>query len=1397
MYSGNKEYFALKRQLIDEAKLKLDALPRESFSNRLMMNSSNVEIDGNNNGFDSNFNDIIKRRKTLKSSPPPQQSSSVQKLPNVAFPGITFVYEWYDNNDHIFGYGCNSSGIACCMKPNVTPGLFVITSNVPVLREICALYGHRIEVYNIMYKANNFAIWDLFSNRSVANDCYLVKIITITVVEAMKLYSNFKYNKHSYKYVGVPLYYDVTKQILFELMIRRIQRQVNLNETNIDYTVPDTVMHWFDDNLNMYEQYPAPNIPIITFDIETVSDDPHRVPTGDAIQDVLYSVSIHHTHTNVLYSLIYLPLRDLSDEMLHEKIINDGYDVVPDKKVDSTQCINKLECFSNEYDLLKRTMDLLTLGNKLHILLGYNSISYDIKYLLVRCVFYNIYVDKFIWREGYSFGIEQMHLDLFRIIVMRYRFKSYTLNEVSRAIMKDSKTGVSAVALRYTFFKMLKTQKFFNHDESNENLPSIRDTLHYNNADTLLVSKLESRTRSIQFVIQRAMACQVPLSAMTTNYNKMQYKLWNECFVVGLNMKIFLTTFKSDVANIKCPLASQYSPNDIIDLTLNLSDKLNANDKLMNSNTAAHQSNVLTSNLNNLSGSDSTTTTTTTNAHQITQQQQQQSQPQQQSLLHTRYMSVPEKKAKFPGGANFCLGEINADNVQMYDYVTAYPLLMDRKNISDETLTIFPASILLMLYPSIVNHHEFKTYDYLAHSGLTKTETIILYYQYIYDGLYCGAEFPFIQSELYRRQDSPVIIIWEGRRGVLSEIVAKFNETRAKTKIMRKTLDEAYTLVEEKIQNLIEQKQMIDEMMATMNTTTNTNDVEENEPHLKETNDDLDLFGFDDDSHDGSSNDVDNDTNANNSNVIDSNENDIFDTNFGYDDSDDEPNVDIDKNAKVQDSTTTDNNDDDDLFNFGYDDDGSDNELNTIGNHGLTTYNDKDHGSSNNDDNDDGVCHFDKDENKNNNCCIGSTESGCCTAVNHNCNCMCDETNNNNSRQQIDCVHLSTAATAAADSISTSKDAKIKTSFHFEFVNKYIDVYDNQMCVINNDELDRCSDPIKCLYEILENIMIERSTISNSYDLQKSIVSSIYGCVGKMIHVVAAGITCMTRNALLASAQYCQSLNYEVLYLDTDSIMITGCTDDLSSELNRRFPHMEMEMKVARKCMFVKRKTYYKFDDGILKYGQNVNGPNSWRLCVEYFNSQDNITTNDDIYTSFYQFYLNVYAKLKSFTKVCPEFLELFTQTIKTKDEYKTMTVAAKFKSYLSKHYPAIAGSNKHKIFYYLENTVMMPCLRPELDIKSVDDIRNVNLFKYYQNMFTTIFNLIKFHIRKNNEPYKVTISSKYVLLIMLKAYLDAYEHVFSTNLIDKPTIVETTDADEIFCKEIYEETLYDTNDNI
>lgn len=319
----------------------------------------------------------------------------------------------------------------------------------------------------------------------------------------------------------------------------------------------------------------------------------------------------------------------------------------------------------------------------------------------------------------------------------------------------------------------------------------------------------------------------------------------------------------------------------------------------------------------------------------------------------------------------------------------------------------------------------------------------------------------------------------------------------------------------------------------------------------------------------------------------------------------------------------------------------------------------------------------------------------------------------------------------------------------------------NRLFAINEEELLNCPNRISALTDILNNIDLERNDISNAYDLFKATVSSIYGCCGKMIPVVAAGITCKTREALLASAQYCRSVGRNILYMDTDSIMTTGGFNDLSAELNNRFPHMEMEMKVASKCMFVQRKTYYKYEKGELKYGQNVNGPIAWRECVLYFYANQAISTNEDIYNAFLNFFMKCYAKLTSYTTVCDEFKNLIKQTIKTKSEYVTATVPAKFKAYLAKHYPEIAGSNKHEVYYHLENGVTFPCFRPLIDLQSVGDLKYVNLFKYYQNMFTTLFNIIKFHVRRNNEPFNVTISSKYVRILMLKAFLVAYENTF------------------------------------
>ncbi|CAI6367412.1 unnamed protein product [Macrosiphum euphorbiae] len=104
-----------------------------------------------------------------------------------------------------------------------------------------------------------------------------------------------------YKFAAVTHYWDANRQIVFETIC--IRKSVN------DYRVPDVTRRWLDAKLRVYN-YPVPEIPIIVFDIETVSADAYRVPTGEHPDDVLFSVSVHHLIEKCLYTLVYLPLTD-------------------------------------------------------------------------------------------------------------------------------------------------------------------------------------------------------------------------------------------------------------------------------------------------------------------------------------------------------------------------------------------------------------------------------------------------------------------------------------------------------------------------------------------------------------------------------------------------------------------------------------------------------------------------------------------------------------------------------------------------------------------------------------------------------------------------------------------------------------------------------------------------------------------------------------------------------------------------------------------------------------------------------------------------------------------------------------------------------------------------------
>lgn len=1080
--SATLEPFKVRWQLKDESKKKI---------------ISQLPIENANK-----FNDKPEKKFCEKNKQDPKYAYSSGDHCNA----LVYVYEWMDNNESIFGYGCNRNGDAAILKVLIKPGLFVVTTQYELLTEYAALHKYEtIQYPEMKYRANNFTLLDLFHDPSVAELSVLVKIVTSTVQEADELYRKIKSdNDNTYKFVSVSLYWDVTKQIMYELMVQQ-------HAENRPIDLASTMGMWFDEHLNLHATIPAPSLPLITFDIETVSSDPNRVPLGSAIDDVLYTISIHHVHTNVLYTLVFLPIKNMTAEQICDVIKKDGYDQKPEDG-----CINILEGFRSEKDLLIRTMQLLTVPKKLHFLVGFNSMSYDMKFLKTRCTFYNIHQNDFLYQDAISFMPNQIHLDLYRIVRMQYQLPKYTLNAVAKELVNDTKTGVSAVALRYSFHRMLISQKFFEHHECDEKNPSVRDTLYYNNYDTLLVSKIFAKIKAEEFLMKIGRWGNIPLSSLNANFNKMKYQLYNKCLVTGLKQQVFLGLFKPSKVTANIPVPCDHE---------NVSDFLERELDLITP--------IALSTTNN-SG-----------------------------------------KKRFPGGANFCLGEYDVDNVQAYDKRIAYPLLIQRLNISDETSSVLPADVLLSYFPLIKNKSEFKTFDYLKHSGNNKSETALLYSHYIYDGMYCGGEFPFNECELKKRHKSSVIIIWcLGRRGVLRDIVAEFNVNREETKTDRKFLEGVVTLIDATI-------------------------------------DELEAAKWEEDDE-------------------------------GDDDDDDDEEV-------------TDNDDNEAVVNS-----------------------------------------------------------------------------------------------------KTEKEPK----YHIDPT--YINLENNSI-KLNRSAIDKTDDPIKTLQTLKIQVQDECDRLQNWYMILKATVSSIYGCVGEMSPVTAALITSLVRSTLLQAAQYMRQKGFMIYYIDTDSIFAkhSTITDDMSPELNLRFPHMEIEMKTIPRCIFVQKKTYYKIEEGVLTYGQNVNGPKAWKNCVYFFFEQSSITYNDDIETTFCTFFNNIYDKLLAFDHPTEEWLAEMTQTITLKSEYKTMTVSAKLKTYLNKFHPALAGSYKQNVFYYMGADVTKPCLRPIVELKSISDLSHVNFFKYYQNMFKTIFNLIKTHIHKNNEPYNVTISSKHTLSLMLKSFISVYQTRF------------------------------------
>lgn len=139
----------------------------------------------------------------------------------------------------------------------------------------------------------------------------------------------------------------------------------------------------------------------------------------------------------------------------------------------------------------------------------------------------------------------------------------------------------------------------------------------------------------------------------------------------------------------------------------------------------------------------------------------------------------------------------------------------------------------------------------------------------------------------------------------------------------------------------------------------------------------------------------------------------------------------------------------------------------------------------------------------------------------------------------------------------------------------------------------------------------------------KVIANSIYGCLGFAFsrfyaQHLAALVTGKGRDILLDSKSLVENLGYEVIYGDTDSLMVkTQCRtldevyevgDKIQTEINRKYDLLEIGIdSVFRRMLLLKKKKYAglsvsKDSDGKLQYSREVKGleiiRHDWSLMV-------------------------------------------------------------------------------------------------------------------------------------------------------------------------------------------------------
>ncbi len=641
-----------------------------------------------------------------------------------------YAVDWYTENGDFYAIGLDRRGQLVKLKmKDVRPALYVWVVDFDIAKNILVNVlpeNSELEKVNSTgsFHNNYVTVFDsITSPHRYGKNWMLCKVQTKTFEETKKLYHVLCGSSSLLYHVSVLGQWNLSTFLTVEMNVRK---------GDFVYCVG------IDQNFRQVADIPKPSLPVVVFDIETVSNYDQRVPMGNFVADHIMSVTVVIDDT--LHTIFNVPVEDEEEEeILKVKTYL--------KLVDSSDYYKVKHRFAHvvtdEVSLLTKMFEILNTIEGAYICLGYNSRGYDMPYLLNRCVYLNMPQAKnFLYLNGILiYGLNMLHFDLNQIVIkyLAHELGNYSLKNVAQKLLdKDiQKVDFNARNLRY-IYKYINERNHVNNGRFDNVMCNqhhdawevdFKTLAKYNEMDCLVVLALWDKLQYWDFLRYTSKLFFLPLTR--TTLSKLNEYLSGNMIFMGLKNATVFSRHHDQQSVI----------NDTMIMSLDMARVVSSSEE-------------------------------------------------------------QEAEGSYGGGFNYRKGKASYSTVHAMDAQAYYPSMISGLNISHETcgmIRVGDFNVICSTSSSSFHPENYMFITFCNHksgivknvstssSSLAKVESAIVPFAYV-SGVLENCKFCTFEEVRTMDPEQKIVVINTNKRGIVSSIIEARNHLRDIARVTRKTI---------------------------------------------------------------------------------------------------------------------------------------------------------------------------------------------------------------------------------------------------------------------------------------------------------------------------------------------------------------------------------------------------------------------------------------------------------------------------------------------------------------------------------------------------------------------------------------------------------------------------------